>query len=65
MHEWLNSLFTDLLVAVELLIRSHDCFSMTCNTDGIAEVLREAYMFFDALNRHKQFSVMVSGGSVW
>ena len=50
---------TDLSFEVELLVRSHDCFTLACNMEGIAEVLRMARSCTQSLAKAEQYSLMV------
>ena len=45
---------------VELLIRSHDCYSLGCSVDGIAEVLKVCRDVTYRLYRKKLYKLMVS-----
>ena len=56
------SLFTviTLKIAVELLIRSHDCFTTSCNMEGIASVLRKCQQLANSLQNLKLWSLLVS-----
>ena len=44
---------------VELLIRSHDCFTLGCSVDGIAEVLKVSHDITDKLYQGKHYKLMV------
>eukprot|EP00057_Strongylocentrotus_purpuratus_P009516 XP_011663990.1 PREDICTED: spatacsin [Strongylocentrotus purpuratus] len=46
-------------VKVELIIRAHDCFTLSCNMEGIASVLRASCDCFSALAQSEEFSLMV------
>lgn len=46
-------------VHVELLIRAHDCFTLSCNMEGISEVLHAARLCNVQLTRSKSYSLMV------
>lgn len=48
-----------LKIAVELLIRSHDCFTTSCNMEGIASVLRKCQQLANALQNLKLWSLLV------
>jgi len=52
-------MFVELSVQVDLLIRSHDCFSIGCNIDGIAKVLEQAHNITNTLNEEKEYKLMV------
>ena len=45
---------------VELLIRAHDSFTLSCNMEGISEVLRTARVCTLQLVENKAYSLMVS-----
>ena len=45
---------------VEMLIRSHDCYTLACSVDGIAEVLRVARDITLALYKGRHYKLMVS-----
>lgn len=53
-----------LSMQVEMLIRSHDCYTLACSVDGIAEVLRVARDITVALYKGRHYKLMVSL-SVW
>ena len=56
----LNGLiFLVLEVHVELLIRAHDCFTLSCNMEGISDVLRAARLWNVKLIHSKSYSLMV------
>ena len=44
---------------VELLIRSHDCFTLGCSVDGIAEVLKVSRDITAKLYQGKHYKLMV------
>lgn len=44
---------------VEMLIRSHDCYTLACSVDGIAEVLRVARDVTTALYNGRHYKLMV------
>jgi len=46
-------------VHVELLIRAHDCFTLSCNMEGISDVLRAARLWNVKLIKSKSYSLMV------
>ena len=57
--------FTGILVLevhVELLIRAHDCFTLSCNMEGISDVLRAARLWNVKLIKSKSYSLMVCNG---
>ena len=49
-------------VPVEMLIRSHDCFTYSCCVDGISEVLIVAKQWTDILLGKENFKLMVGLG---
>lgn len=44
---------------VELLIRSHDCFTASCNMEGIASVLRKCQNLANILQMLKHWTLLV------
>ncbi|KAJ8669006.1 hypothetical protein QAD02_000265 [Eretmocerus hayati] len=48
-----------LKIIVELLIRSHDCFTASCNMEGIASVLRKCQQLANSLQNLKHWSLLV------
>ena len=50
---------TALSIQVELLVRAHDCYTLSCCVDGIAEVLVVARQWAGTLVSGKHFSLMV------
>ncbi|XP_030833273.1 spatacsin isoform X2 [Strongylocentrotus purpuratus] len=48
-----------LTLEVDLIIRAHDCFTLSCNMEGIASVLRASLDCFSALAQSEEFSLMV------
>lgn len=48
-----------LWLQVELLVQSHDCFTLACNMEGIAAVLRSARRLTDTLHTHGQYTLMI------
>lgn len=44
---------------VELLIRSHDCFTASCNMEGIASVLRKCQNLANTLQLLKHWALLV------
>lgn len=52
-------LVVTLKIIVELLIRSHDCFTASCNMEGIASVLRKCQQISNALQNLKHWSTLV------
>ncbi|XP_031835040.1 spatacsin isoform X2 [Nomia melanderi] len=44
---------------VELLIRSHDCFTTSCNMEGIASILRKCQNLANILQNHKLWTLLV------
>ncbi|KAK2583208.1 hypothetical protein KPH14_009228 [Odynerus spinipes] len=44
---------------VELLIRSHDCFTSCCNMEGIASILRKCQNIANTLQHHKYWTLLV------
>lgn len=57
--------FAVLEVLVELLIRAHDCFTLSCNMEGISEVLHAARLCNLQLIQTKSYSLMVCVAMVW
>lgn len=53
------SLVVTLKIIVELLIRSHDCFTASCNMEGIASVLRKCQQLANSLQNLKHWSLLV------
>lgn len=48
-------------VVVELLIVAHDCFSLTCNMEGIVRVLQAArHLSYTYLAPGEHYSLLVS-----
>ena len=47
-------------VCVEVLIRAHDCFTLSCNMEGISDVLHAARLCNIRLIETKSYSLMVS-----
>ena len=47
-------------VRVELLTRAHDCFTLSCNMEGISDVLQAARLCNVRLVESKSYSLMVS-----
>lgn len=52
-------LVVTLKIIVELLIRSHDCFTASCNMEGIASVLRKCQQLANSLQNLKHWSLLV------
>lgn len=48
-----------LKIIVELLIRSHDCFTACCNMEGIASILRKSQNIANVLQHHKYWTLLV------
>lgn len=48
-----------LIVQVELLIRSHDCYTLDCSVDGVAEILKVSRDLTNVLYQGKHFTLMV------
>ncbi|XP_066592873.1 spatacsin isoform X2 [Prorops nasuta] len=48
-----------LKAVVELLIRSHDCFTATCNMEGIASILRKCQQLSNVLQNLKLWKLLV------
>ncbi|GAB1864875.1 Spatacsin [Camponotus japonicus] len=48
-----------LKIIVELLIRSHDCFTASCNMEGIASVLRKCQNLANMLQIFKHWALLV------
>ncbi|KAL7289760.1 hypothetical protein TKK_0016361 [Trichogramma kaykai] len=48
-----------LKIIVELLIRSHDCFTASCNMEGIASVLKKCQQLANSLQNLKHWSLLV------
>ncbi|XP_076280997.1 spatacsin [Lasioglossum baleicum] len=48
-----------LKMIVELLIRSHDCFTTSCNMEGIASILRKCQNVANALQNLKLWTLLV------
>ncbi|KAL6426524.1 hypothetical protein ACFW04_009151 [Cataglyphis niger] len=48
-----------LKIIVELLIRSHDCFTASCNMEGIASVLRKCQSLANMLQIFKHWALLV------
>ncbi|XP_046739690.1 spatacsin isoform X2 [Diprion similis] len=48
-----------LKVIVELLIKSHDCFTAACNMEGIASILRKSQQLANSLQNLKQWGLLV------
>ncbi|XP_024937810.1 spatacsin isoform X2 [Cephus cinctus] len=48
-----------LKIIVELLIRSHDCFTASCNMEGIASILRKCQHLAVSLQNLKQWSLLI------
>ncbi|XP_046417666.1 spatacsin isoform X2 [Neodiprion fabricii] len=48
-----------LRVIVELLIKSHDCFTAACNMEGIASILRKSQQLANSLQNLKQWGLLV------
>jgi len=44
---------------VELLIRSHDCFTASCNMEGIASILRKCQSLANMLQILKYWALLV------
>ena len=55
-----SSFLLALSMQVEMLIRSHDCYTLACSVDGIAEVLRVARDITAALYKGRHYKLMVS-----
>lgn len=49
----------DIIAVIELLIRSHDCFTAECNMEGISAVLRKAQTLTSTLLNLKNWKLMV------
>ncbi len=47
------------MVQVELLVRSHDCYTLDCFVDGIAEILRVSREITNVLYQGKHYKLMV------
>ena len=47
------------MVQVELLIRSHDCYTLDCSVDGIAEILKVSREVTNVLYQGKHYKLMV------
>ncbi|XP_023290455.1 spatacsin isoform X2 [Orussus abietinus] len=48
-----------LKIAVEILIKSHDCFTTSCNMEGIASILRKCQQVANSLKTLKHWSLLV------
>ncbi|XP_072167354.1 spatacsin-like [Diadema setosum] len=48
-----------LSLEVELIIRAHDCFTLSCNMEGISSVLRACSDCVTALTQTEEYSLMV------
>lgn len=49
----------DVSVVIELLIRSHDCFTTECNMEGISAILRKAQTLTSTILNLKNWNLMV------
>lgn len=49
----------DVVVIIELLIRSHECFTAECNMEGISAILRKAQALTSTLLALKSWNLMV------
>nr|XP_054756524.1 spatacsin-like [Lytechinus pictus] len=58
-HSDLSTTRPALTLEVELIIRAHDCFTLSCNMEGIASVLRASCDCCNALAQSEEFSLMV------
>ena len=56
---FLSCCCTGIAIQVELLIRAHDCFTVGCYVDGIAEVLHVAQQWVNTLVDAHSFKTMV------
>ncbi|XP_076176182.1 spatacsin isoform X3 [Ptiloglossa arizonensis] len=54
-----NKNVSTLKTAVELLIRSHDCFTTSCNMEGIASILRKCQTLANVLQNFKLWALLV------
>ncbi|XP_076620109.1 spatacsin isoform X1 [Colletes latitarsis] len=54
-----NKTVSTLKTIVELLIRSHDCFTTSCNMEGIASILRKCQNLANVLQNHKLWALLV------
>lgn len=52
-------LVSGLKTIVELLIRSHDCFTASCNMEGIASILRKCQSLANMLQILKYWTLLV------
>ncbi|XP_048514375.1 spatacsin [Athalia rosae] len=50
---------TTLRVIVELLIKSHDCFTAACNMEGISLILRKSQQLANSLQNLKEWGLLV------
>lgn len=48
-----------LKIAVELLIKAHHCFTVSCSMEGIASILRKSQQFSNTLQGRKLWSLLV------
>ena len=55
---------TGIAIQVELLIRAHDCFTVGCYVDGIAEVLHVAQQWVNTLVDAHSFKTMVGKSAI-
>ena len=55
-----HTIYVDITVQVELLVRAHDCYTLGCSVDGISEVLLVVRQWVPNLILLKLFSLVVS-----
>ena len=55
-----HTIYVDIIVQVELLVRAHDCYTLGCSVDGISEVLLVVRQWVPNLILLKLFSLVVS-----
>ena len=51
---------TGLWMQVEMISRAHDCYTLACSVDGIAEVLKAAREITHILHKGRHYKLMVS-----
>ncbi len=49
----------DYVIVIELLIKSHDCFSQSCSMEGISNVLQTSKLCANKLEKAGEFNIMV------
>ena len=50
---------SDLWMQVEMLIRAHDCYTLGCSIDGIAEILKVSREVTSVLYQGRHYKLMV------